>query len=426
MSDVDPSVTNGAPLGGGPNGTLLNGYSAGKHDGQGKDNVIVVGAGPVGLLVALRLAKAGIPTTVLEMLPYVEQSPRAAVYHTVAVRELDRAGVLEDCRKRGSTGTDACWRKVTGEIIAAVDRRPRPGEYEVLVLGQHVLAEVIFEHYKRCEGSQVLFNHKVTEVQNSATGADLTVETPNGIKNFHARYVVGADGGRSSVRRLSGVPFEGFTWDFNLVACNVIYPFEKYGFRSGNFTVDPDHWNLIAKLAEPGLWRCSYGELPGLTNDQLLERLPMKFDAIFPGPRPLHYELTMASPYKINQRCATTFHKDSILLAGDAAHLCNPFGGMGLTGGILDAGALGDVLLAVMVDGKSEALLARYSELRRKVFLEIVDPRSQANVRRISETDPHTVGQTDPFLKLLNDPAIDKTQLRGLDDLYVDVMAGYE
>lgn len=393
-------------------------------------NYAQVGAGPVGLLVALRLAKAGIPTTVLEMLPYVEQSPRAAVYHTVAVRELDRAGVLEDCRKVGGKGSDVCWRKVNGEVIAEVDRRPEPGEYEVLVLGQHILAEVIFTHYKRCKGSQVLFNHKVTEVRNSTSGASLTVETPDGVRTFNARYVVGADGGRSSVRRLSGIPFNGFTWDFNLVACNVIFPFEKYGWRGGNFIVDPDHWCLVAKLAEPGLWRCSYGELPGLTNEQLLERQPMKFEAIFPpeAPRPLKYELKMASPYKINQRCATTFHQDSILLAGDAAHLCNPFGGMGLTGGILDAGALGDVLLAVMTEGKSEALLDRYSELRRKVFNEIVDPRSQANVRRISQMDPHTVGQTDPFLKMLNDPAIAmaKQPLRGLDDLYVDVMAGYE
>ncbi|KIW72481.1 hypothetical protein PV04_00669 [Phialophora macrospora] len=425
MAELQGTAVNGTDLENGANGTLLNGGSGDKHAGQQKDNVIV-GAGPVGLLVALRLAKAGISTTVLEMLPYVEQSPRAAVYHAVSVRELDRAGVLEDCRKRGSTGSDVCWRKLNGEIIAEIDRRPEPGEYEVLVLGQHELAEVIFTHYKRCEGSQVLFNHKVTEVQNSDTGVDVTVETPEGVKHLHSRYLVGADGGRSSVRRLIDVPFEGFTWDFNLVACNVVYPFEKYGFQGGNFVVDRDHWCLIAKLSEPGLWRCSYGELPGLTHQELLDRQPMKFEAIFPGPRPLKYDLKMASPYKINQRCATTFRKASVLLAGDAAHLCNPFGGMGLTGGILDAGALADVLVAVMNEGKSEKLLDRYSELRRKVFLELVDPRSQANVRRISQTDPDTVGQTDPFLKLLNDPAIDKTKLRGLEDLYVDVMAGYE
>ena len=143
-----------------------------------------VGPGPVGLLVALRLAKAGIATTVLEMLPYAEQSPRAAVYHAVCVRELDRAGVLEDCRKRGSTGSDVCWRKLNGEIIAEVDRRPGPGEYEVLVLGQHELADVIFTHYNRCEQSRVLFNHKAIEINNSRKGIELIAETRTGCGNF--------------------------------------------------------------------------------------------------------------------------------------------------------------------------------------------------------------------------------------------------
>ena len=360
------------------------------------------------------------------MLSYVEQSPRAAVYHAVSVRELDRAGVLEDCRKRGMSSSDVCWRKLNGDIIAEIDRKPGPGEYEILVLGQHVLAEIIFTHYKQCEGSQVLFNHKVTEITNSDYGVDIKVETEEGVKTFHSRYLVGADGGRSSVRRLNNIPFDGFTWNCNLVACNVIYPFEKYGFQGGNFIIDRDHWCLVAKLAEPGLWRVSYGELSGLTQGELLERQPMKFEAILPGPRPLNYDLKMASPYKINQRCATTFRKKSVLLAGDAAHLCNPYGGMGLTGGLLDAGALGDVLVAIMNEGKSEALLDRYSELRRKVFRELVDPRSQANVRRISENDPDTVAQTDPFLMMLSGPATDKTKLKGLEDLYVDVMAGHE
>ena len=360
------------------------------------------------------------------MLPYVEQSPRVAVYHAVAVRELDRAGVLEDCRKRGSTGSDACWRKVNGEIIAEIDRKPEAGEYEMLTLGQHELAEVIFTHYKRCDMSQVLFNHTVVAIQQSDKGVDVTVETPDGMKQLHSRYLVGADGGKSGVRRLLDIPFDGFTYEANLVACNVVYPFEKYGFHSGNFIVDRSHWALIAKLSEPGLWRCSYGELPNLTREQLLERQPMKFEALFPGPRPLQYDLKNASPYKINQRCAESFRKGSCLLAGDAAHLCNPFGGMGLTGGILDAGALGDVLVAVIKQGKSETLLDSYAEKRKKVFQEVVDPRSQANVRRISQNDPDTVGQTDPLLKMLNDPAIDKTKLRGLGDLYIDVMAGCE
>jgi 2-polyprenyl-6-methoxyphenol hydroxylase-like FAD-dependent oxidoreductase len=106
--------------------------------------------------------------------------------------------------------------------------------------------------------------------------------------------------------------------------------------------------------------------------------------------------------------------------------LCNPFGGMGLTGGILDAGALGDVLIAVILQGKPEKLLDAYAQKRMDVFLRLVNPRSQANVARIKDNDPDTVAQTDPFLKMLCDPSTDKRKLRGLEDLYVDVMAGFE
>ena len=263
------------------------------------------------------------------------------------------------------------------------------------------------------------------DIQQSQQGVDITTKSPEGVKHLHSRYLVGADGGKSGVRRLLNIPFDGFTWNANLVACNVVYPFEKYGFKDANYIVDKEHWCLIAKLNEPGLWRCSYGELPDLTREQLLERQPMKFEAMFPGPRHLQYQLKNASPYKINQRCAETFRKGSCLLAGDAAHLCNPYGGMGLTGGILDAGALGDVLVAVIKQGKSESLLDSYAEKRKKVFQEVVDPRSQANVQRVSQ-DPEIAAQNDPFLKMLNDPLMDKSKMRGLKDLYVDVIAGFE
>jgi 2-polyprenyl-6-methoxyphenol hydroxylase-like FAD-dependent oxidoreductase len=113
------------------------------------------------------------------------------------------------------------------------------------------------------------------------------------------------------------------------VATNVYYPFRENGFWSAQFTVDPEHWALLCELDSTGLWRVSYGEKEGLTNEELMERLPAKFEALFPGPKPVagKYEVKSMSPYRIHQRCADTFRKGRVVLAGDAAHLCNPFGG---------------------------------------------------------------------------------------------------
>jgi len=358
------------------------------------------------------------------MLPYVEQSPRAAVYHAISVRELDRAGVLEDCRANGKSSSDVCWRKLNGEVIASIDRKPLPGEkYQVLVLGQHELAEIILKHVKQCKESQVLFNHKAVEIQQDGKGVRVAAETPDGIKQFSAKYLVGADGGRSGVRRLIDVPFEGFTWPQSLVACNVVYPFDKYGYQSGNFIVDKDHWCLIASLNEPGLWRVSYGELPGLTHEQLMERQPMKFEAIFPGPRPLKYELKNASPYAIPSEGKTIFPSSTPLQEIPIPVLTSHR--LGLTGGMLDAGACADALIATLKQGYPESVLESYAEKRKKVWHDIINPTSQANVKRIFENDPDTVGQTDPFLKMLNDPTVDKSKLRAGDGLYVDVLADH-
>ena len=201
--------------------------------------VIVAGAGPVSLLVALRLAKEQIPVTILEALPAIKASPRAMVYQPVAVRELERAGVLDDLRKISTQGRKICWRKThNGEVIAELERDVTPDyPYENLVVGQHDLARVILEHLRQYECAKILYGRRAMAIdQSTGNCVDVSTERPDGSKeNFKASYLVGADGGRSSIRRLCDIAFEGFTWPQQLVATNVYYPFDKHGFFEGNF-----------------------------------------------------------------------------------------------------------------------------------------------------------------------------------------------
>jgi len=396
----------------------------GSSDGSSYD-VIVVGAGPVGLLTGLRVAQAGIRVTVLEALPKIEDSPRAMAYQPVAVKELDRAGILDDVRKIGGRSQKVCWRRTSdGKVIADIERTPTPDHpYENLIIGQHELAAVILEHLQRFEKSEILFEHRVVAIEQQADKVSVTTEDPHGQKKtFQASYLIGADGGKSSIRRLCNISFDGFTWPQQLVSTNVYYPFGEHGWEDGNFMIDPVHWALIAKINNKNLWRVSYGELDGLNHEQLRERLPMKFDHLLPGSKPLDYKVDQFSPYRIHQRCASTFRQGRVLLAGDAAHLCNPFGGLGLTGGLLDAAALADALIAVCTGQAPDSLLDKYAELRRNIFLDIVNPTSQANKRRLHECDPNTVGETDPFLKMLRDADTEsKQKIRGHSGLAVDM-----
>lgn len=105
----------------------------------------------------------------------------------------------------------------------------------------------------------------------------------------------------------------------------VYYPFEKYGYSDSNFIIDPVHWHMAAKITSDGMWRVTYGDLPGLTRDELVARQPAKFKTILPShPDPSGYRLVGISPYKVHQRLAERMRVGRFLLAADAAHLCNP------------------------------------------------------------------------------------------------------
>lgn len=157
---------------------------------------------------------------------------------------------------------------------------------------------------------------------------------------------------------------------------------------------------MAAKISHDGLWRISYGELPGLSNDELLARQPMKFEAMLPGnPKPGEYKVINVSPYKVHQRCVEAMAKGRVALAADAAHLCNPFGGLGLTGGIIDVDCLFDSLRGIHYGKTDQRILKIYSDVRIQKYQEIVNPVSTANFERLCRSDPAKVMETDQVLQ---------------------------
>ena len=354
-------------------------------------NVIVVGAGPVGFLAALGLARQGIGVIILDREAEVVRSSRAAVYYHTTLSVLKKLGMIEDAEAIGfpSSTFKMHWLE-TGEAVES-DMKDAldPGQEfdHNLHFGQHILADLVIGHLARHPHAEVLWNHEVTALEQDDDGVTLTVETPEGTQQMRAGWLIGTDGARSTIRSLLGLEFEGFTWPDRFVATNIDYPFPDFGFASANMIADPVNWAVVGRLGRENLWRLTYGEDASLPEETILERLPARFEEILPDAS-LPYRIDNFSPYRVHQRCASRFRVGRVLLAGDAAHACNPCGGLGLTGGVLDADALSDALGAVIGRRADESMLDFYAQERRRVFLEVASPLSTNFKRMLSESDP--------------------------------------
>lgn len=218
------------------------------------------------------------------------------------------------------------------------------------------------------------------------------------------------------------------------------YPFEKYGYSDTNFIIDAENWHMAAKISNDGLWRVTYGDEQGLSTEELLARQPAKFERILPShPKSGNeYGLVSISPYKVHQRRVKSMRVGRICLAGDAAHckcriseqwcrpgslrlkplfaffvfyhclgepcradyhsVCNPFGGLGLTGGLVDAGALYDCLSGIIEGNADESILDKYSEVRLGAFKSYVDPISTNNFLLLQRDSRDPTLLEDPFI----------------------------
>lgn len=292
-----------------------------------KTSVVIVGAGPVGLILALRLAQAKVDVTVVEAQNKIDDAPKAIAQLPAILAEFKKAGILGDLVAAAGelANTTFVFRRTSdASIIFEPPHDPnRPG---VLLLPQGELCRIACEHLKRLENATVLMGHALLSFDDSANGVTARVSTPDGSeKTITASFLVGADGGRSTVRKLAGIGFEGETLPCQLVASDVYYDFARHGgFKHANFMVDTENYGLISQITSDGLWRVSFSVPLGSDMKDIEAIAPERYEAMFPGPRPLEYTINRLAPYKAQQLCATTFRTGRVLLAGDAAHCKSP------------------------------------------------------------------------------------------------------
>ncbi|MCX7196804.1 MAG: FAD-dependent monooxygenase [Proteobacteria bacterium] len=332
------------------------------------DRIYVVGAGPVGAVMTLALARRGIPVTLIESNPGPVDDQRAATVHPPTIEMLEELGIEKDGWETGlKSPLFHFWDRVTGERIAEFDLGLLKDEVRYpfcLQWEQYKLARSALAHLPADGSAEVLFSHTLTGLEQTADGVTLTVEVDGESRTLHGAYVIGTDGGRSTVRKLAGIGFEGFTWEERFLKIGTTFDFlgTSAGFCTRNYFSDPDEWLNLFKVkgpGEPGIWRGIF-PVPASEPDEIAlsdERIQARFQKFF--PRAGRYDIAYVGLYKVHQRVADTFNRGRVLLAGDSAHVNNPIGGMGMNGGIHDAMNLADKLAAIRFDGASPDVLDR-------------------------------------------------------------------
>lgn len=390
-------------------------------------NIIIAGAGPVGLLLALLLARKGIRSKVFEKSAELDTSPRAALYYPLVLEVFKDAGIYDIVLQLGSHSGGPMWRKrviddgnggkALGPAIAELEmsKRGDDGCFEegkfAVILVQGLLVQVLLEEVTKTNLVEVHFNTPIEGFEQDQCGVTVKFEAFGEPQTFRSQYLVGCDGARSTIRKLLGVGFSGHSWPERLIATDVRRAIPKLERLPAHFVVDKVHWGVVLPLEEivpgkPGLWRYAMA-VPDetLTNEEIedpkyVHKLLLKY---LDGPQPAEYTLVRYRAYRLHQLLASTMHRNRVLLAGDAAHVNNPVGGLGLCTGLLDVDLLYQAFDLIINHSYHDPqdLLAEYSAARRCVFQTLVSPISSANKLRLHESDPDDAALEDWFLRIL-------------------------
>jgi 3-(3-hydroxy-phenyl)propionate hydroxylase len=386
------------------------------------ERIVVVGAGPVGAVMALALCQRGFPVTLVEAEPEPVEDQRAATVHPPTVEMLAEMGLQEAGWATGLLSPLFHFRdRVTGELVAQFDIAMLRGEVAypfVLQWEQYKLVQAALEKAAETGLLETRFSCTLIGFEQSEDRVLVRVEHDGETEVLQAAYLLGADGFRSAVRRQAGIEFEGFTWPERFIKIGTTFNFLEVGkgYVTRNYFSDPDEWLNLFKVkgpGEPGIWRGIFPVPPEESDEEALSPAGLQRRLHKFLPRDGAYELAYYALYKVHQRVAATFNVGRVLLVGDAAHVNNPIGGMGMNGGLHDAVNLAEKLQGIRDRRYEASVLDRYTRQRRKAQVDFVQAQSVANKRALSERDPAKRRENLDFLRrTAEDPAAHKAFLR--------------
>jgi 3-(3-hydroxy-phenyl)propionate hydroxylase len=361
-----------------------------------QNRVLIAGAGPVGLCLALKLAKEGVASTVFEQLRddnFLDQVPRAGTNHPATLEMYDDIGLYQRLEPRGIVAPlFHYWDRAKGERIAEFDHAVLKDDTRFPFALQCERIKIVEEALKMAKADpliQVRMGTTFIGFTQNANGVMAEFENEAGEKeNVAGRYIVSAEGARSIVRKESGIEFEGFTYADRTLNIEVAYDFKKHGYTDRNYISDPEEWsNLFHWKGPPERWRVHFPTGPDEDPDALMapDAMQKRLQGFLPTVKP--FDIVGSNLYSVHQRVAEKFHAGRAILAGDSAHVNSPIGGMGLNSGVHDAFNLADKLSRIW-RGADESLLDLYERQRRHIAIQHTQLQTIRNKKLLQEKDP--------------------------------------
>jgi 3-(3-hydroxy-phenyl)propionate hydroxylase len=350
--------------------------------------VLVVGLGPVGSVAALYLARRGITVAAIEAVAKGATDLRASTFHAPTIEMLDDLGAADLLLRDGLKAPIYQFRDRQSQETFAFDltelsdktRFPYRIQYE-----QHRVAQDVAQRLAEEPKAVVNYHRRLAFLEQDESGVTAYVETPHSMEKIRAKYVIGADGANSLVRKNLGLNFPGFTYDEKFLCFSTEYPIETAfdNLCYVNYVSDPDEWMVLLRV--PGLWRIlvpapehvsDENLLSDATRDDVFRRLLRSDASVVTNHRTI---------YRVHQRVCERFITGRICMVGDAVHLNSPMGGFGMNSGIHDAINLGDKLVRILRHGADEKLVQLYERQRHKVTTDFVQTQTIENTKLMRE-----------------------------------------
>lgn len=332
-------------------------------------SVLIAGAGPTGLALAIILQQARIPYLLIERATERSGLSRAAVIHAHTLEALDQLGVVGSLAAQGLT-LDRFTLRDRGQELTRIEFGALPSRFAQLLMIPQNLTEDILERRLLALGGRIWRGVELTGVSQGDAGAIATVRCGEGEAVIAARYVIGADGMHSLVREAAGIGFAGSSLAESFVLGDVVADWPEQGDEVSLYL--SEHGMLVVAPLPDGKFRlvAAVEDAPNIITSDYLQ-------AILDRRGPVQRRVTItqvewSGRFRIHHRLAEHYRNGRLFVMGDAAHVHSPAGGQGMNTGLVDAVSLGRLLAWVIGNGEPDSLLDRYEAFRRPAAAKVL------------------------------------------------------